>query len=289
LWVRRSVELPIEATPPATLHVKVVTGAIEVRAEGRAKPDAPTVVKTKNATDREVALLFERNAWAADAVLGTVIASMPEFVNLFATEAPAAGVELSVGHIAVLFSDLTGSTALYERVGDARAFAIVEDHFKILEGAVSAHGGAIVKTMGDAIMATFPSAREAVAASLAMIAAHDAKYRASDLGVKIGVHAGACLAVRANDRLDYFGTTVNISARLQAQAASSELVLTEALAAQPPVRALLEKLPHKPFEARLKGIKEEQKLVAIDCKSLAKIETAPAPTKEAPAAIAASG
>lgn len=269
LWIRRTGDLPSDPRP-AEVRIRVTDDALEIAPSGRAAAGAPTKVITENATDRETALLFERSAWEADAVLGTVIASMPEFVDLFATEAPAAGVELSVGHLALLFSDLTGSTALYERVGDARAFAIVEDHFRLMAAAIAAQGGAIVKTMGDAVMASFPSAREAVAASLAMIASHDAKYAATGLGVKIGVHAGPCLAVRANDRLDYFGTTVNVAARLQAQARASELVVTERLAAEPPVSALIEGLPRRPFEALLKGIREEQRLVGIDAAELAR-------------------
>ena len=112
LWVRRTADVEIDARP-AELRIRVTADAIEAVASGVAADGAPTRVLSENATDREVALLFERSAWEADAVLGTVIASMPEFVNLFATEAPAAGVELSVGHLALLFSDLTGSTALY--------------------------------------------------------------------------------------------------------------------------------------------------------------------------------
>jgi class 3 adenylate cyclase len=216
-----------------------------------------------NRSQDEVALLLERASWSADAVLGTTIASMSEFANLFATEAPAAGVELSVGHVALLFSDLTGSTALYERVGDARAFAIVEDHFRLCERQIAESGGAIVKTMGDAVMASFPTLREGVRAALGMIRAHDAKYAEMGLGVKLGVHAGPCLLVRANERRDYFGTTVNVSARLQAQAASSELVLTAANADDPSVAAVIEGRARRPFQAKLKGIREEQQLLAI--------------------------
>ncbi len=267
LWTRRTAELTLDGAMPAELRVRVTADAIEVTPSGELAPGAATKLVSENASEREAVLLLERGAWSADVVLGTVIASMPEFMNLFATEAPAAGVELSVGHIALLFSDLTGSTALYEKVGDARAFAIVEDHFRLMETAISAAGGAIVKTMGDAVMASFPTAREAIAAALQMIAMHDAKYGAIGLGVKVGVHAGPCLAVRANDRLDYFGTTVNVAARLQAQARASEVVLTETLALEPGVRALIEALPSRPFGATLKGIREEQRLRGVDARS----------------------
>lgn len=274
LWVRRTADIEL-AEAPAVLRVRVGDDRIEVRAEGKAEPGAPTTVLTENATSQEIALLFERGAWTASAVLGTAIASMPEFVNLFATEAPAVGVELGVSHIAILFSDLTGSTALYERVGDARAFAVVQEHFKLLEEVITAHGGAMVKTMGDAVMASFPTAREAVAAALTMIEAHNAKLGGVGMGLKVGVHAGPCLAVRANDRLDYFGTTVNLAARLQAQARADELVLAQQLAEQPSIHGLIGALPRRFFEASLKGIQEQQRLVGIMASSLARHPSRP--------------
>jgi class 3 adenylate cyclase len=97
--------------------------------------------------------------------------------------------------------------------------------------------------------------------------------------VKLGVHAGACLAVRANERLDFFGTTVNVAARLQAQAKAGELVVTEELAANPSVRALLEGRPRRPFEAALKGIAALQRLVGVSA-------VGPAPTLATPSAPA---
>jgi class 3 adenylate cyclase len=209
-------------------------------------------------------ILVERAGWSADAVSGSVIASFPDFLDLFATEAPAAGVDLSIGNLALLFTDLTGSTAMYERIGDARAFAIVEEHFRAMEAIVTAHEGAVVKTMGDAVMASFASASQAVAAAIAMVRENDRLHGDVGLGVKIGVQAGPCLAVRANERLDFFGTTVNVAARLQAQAKAGGLVVTEELARTPGVAEQLDALPRVPFEATLKGIREAQKLLAID-------------------------
>jgi class 3 adenylate cyclase len=77
------------------------------------------------------------------------------------------------------------------------------------------------------------------------------------------VGAGPCLAVRANDRLDYFGSTVNLSARLQARAENGQLVVTRELAAQPEVSDLLAPFAQTPFRASLKGIAVEQELVAV--------------------------
>ncbi|MBX3269334.1 MAG: hypothetical protein KF729_03685 [Sandaracinaceae bacterium] len=244
---------------PATLAVTVTSDGVRVEREGAAS--GASTLRLVNATDDVATVLIERAGWSADAVLGSVIASFPDFLDLFATEAPASGVDLRVGHLALLFSDLVGSTALYERVGDARAFAIVEEHFRAMGAAIERHEGAIVKTMGDAVMASFPSLGHGVAAARAMIEAHDAAHAGDGLGVKIGVHAGPCLAVRANDRLDFFGTTVNMAARLQAKAEASEIVLTEQSYDEPGVVEVLGAFPVRRFEASLKGIEERQRLV----------------------------
>lgn len=229
-----------------------------------AASDNAGLLRLVNRTSHRVTVLVERSQWSADAVLGSVIASFPEFLDLFATEAPASGVDLSIGSLALLFSDLTGSTALYQRVGDARAFAIVEEHFRIMERIVNEHDGAIVKTMGDAVMATFPTAAQAVAAALEMVVANDAAHGDLGLGVKLGVHAGPCLAVRANERLDFFGTTVNLAARLQGAAEGGHVVLTREIADE--VSGVLGERPKRPFRAALKGISNEQELVTVDAR-----------------------
>ena len=261
LWTKLSEEHSI-AQRPARIEIRVGE-VLEVKIEGSAPEGTPSRVVLFNDTDDEVAVLLERTSWSSDAVLGTVITSMPEFSTLFATEAPASGVELRVGQIALLFSDLTGSTALYERVGDAKAFAIVEEHFRLMGEVVGRHGGGVVKTMGDAVMASFPSLGAAVEAGLEMVDVHDAAMRDLNLTVKIGAHVGPCLCVRANERLDYFGTTVNVAARLQAQAGPSEVVITESAMGDPAVARAIEGAERTLFEARLKGIKAEQRLVAL--------------------------
>ncbi|MGO8264200.1 adenylate/guanylate cyclase domain-containing protein, partial [Rhizobium ruizarguesonis] len=67
-----------------------------------------------------------------------------------------------------IFTDLRGSTALYERVGDLAAFDLVRAHLRVLHEIVATEAGAVVKTIGDAVMATFPSTDRAVAAALRM-------------------------------------------------------------------------------------------------------------------------
>lgn len=255
-------DIASNGVPPG---VRVVVRDHDIRCEV-VSLDARTVELTCEAA-LPATVLIERAGFTSDIVLGSVMMSFPEFVGLFASEAPATGVDLRVGHIAVLFTDLTDSTAMYERVGDARAFALVHAHFRVLATSIDAHGGALVKTMGDAVMATFPDAARAVAAALEMVDRHVVAEGLGGLGVKVGVHAGPCLAVRANDRLDYFGSTVNVAARLQAKAKAGQVVITQAMADNPGVRVLLESRGTHAFEAGLKGVAAIQRLIAIEARS----------------------
>jgi len=259
---RATLEL---AAAPAELHIVALDDSLEVEPRaGAAQPGAPTRLVVESSASAPTVILIERSGWSADAVLGTIVATFPDFLDLFAMEAPATGVDLSIGHVAILFSDLTGSTALYERIGDAKAFAVVEEHFRLMSTAIAEHSGAVVKTMGDAVMATFASAADAVRAALAMIDASDRAHATYGLGLKLGVHAGPCLVVRANDRIDFFGTTVNIAARLQGQASAGHVVLALEVAEHPAVRALIEGRPRRRFDASLKGLGGTRALVAVD-------------------------
>jgi class 3 adenylate cyclase len=252
--------------PPAALRLTLRAGGMTVEPSGRAAPGDESAVTVTNASDAAVVLLVERRGWSADIALGSVISTLPDFLDLFATEAPATGVDLSVGALTLLFSDLTGSTAMYERLGDARAFAIVQEHFRIMTDAVARHRGAIVKTMGDAVMATFESPVDAFACAVEMVENTHRAHGGIGLSVKLGLHEGPCLAVRANEHLDFFGTTVNVAARLQAQAHANQIVVMRELLEHPDIARVVRergmRLRH--FDAHLKGIREVQKLVEVD-------------------------
>jgi class 3 adenylate cyclase len=161
-----------------------------------------------------------------------------------------------------LFTDLKGSTELYERIGDLAAFDLVRAHFQVLNQIVAAEAGAIVKTIGDAVMATFPTPDRALAAALRMREAmrklNDGRGR-EDLLLKIGIHEGPCLAVVLNDRQDYFGTTVNVAARVQALADSRAILATRPVVADPHASQLLATSGLNPTAQRraLRGIADE--------------------------------
>src|SRR5262249_12460816 len=137
---------------------------------------------------------------------------------------------LSIKSLAVLFSDLQASTALYERVGDLRALELVNAHFdKLMEG-VRQHRGAVVKTIGDAARAAFAEPEHAVAAAAAMTeAVRTIDTEGDSLALKIGIHAGSCIGIQTNHQIDYFGSAVNTAARVQGVAQGGEIVVTEAI------------------------------------------------------------
>jgi class 3 adenylate cyclase len=169
---------------------------------------------------------------------------------------------LKLTSLTVLFTDLKGSTALYERVGDLAAYDIVRAHFALLSSLVRRRGGAVVKTIGDAVMATFDAPDDGLAAALDMRQAMDelnASGRGEGLHVKIGLHEGPCLAVTSNDRLDYFGQTVNVAARVQGLAEARAIYVTEPIVRDAAVgeRIRSEGLTAIAKRALLRGIADE--------------------------------
>jgi class 3 adenylate cyclase len=184
------------------------------------------------------------------------------FRDLYGTDTIDVDQRLKITSLTFLFTDLKGSTELYERVGDLVAFDLVRAHFRVLNEIVAAEAGAVVKTIGDAVMATFPTPDRAVAAALrmreAMPALNDRRSN-EDLLLKIGIHEGPCLAVVLNDRQDYFGTTVNIAARVQALADSRTILATRSVVNDPQASALLETSGFRPIvqHRALRGIADE--------------------------------
>jgi class 3 adenylate cyclase len=169
---------------------------------------------------------------------------------------------LKITSLTFLFTDLKGSTALYERVGDLAAFDLVRAHFHALLEIISSEKGAVVKTIGDAVMATFIRPEHALAAGLRMRAAMDklnAGRGTDDLVVKIGIHEGPCLAVMLNERQDYFGQTVNIAARVQGLATSQSIHITGPVIDAPAVAAMLDEQAITPIQkqAALRGIADK--------------------------------
>jgi class 3 adenylate cyclase len=190
------------------------------------------------------------------------------FRDLYGTDTIDVEQRLKITSLTFLFTDLKGSTELYERVGDLVAFDLVKAHFRVLNEIVASEAGAVVKTIGDAVMATFPTPDRAVAAALRMREAMrdlNDRHSREDLLLKIGIHEGPCLAVVLNDRQDYFGTTVNIAARVQGLADSHTILATRSVVTDPQASALLESSGLTPTSQRraLRGIADEMAVYEI--------------------------
>ncbi|MEO6784451.1 MAG: adenylate/guanylate cyclase domain-containing protein [Bradyrhizobium sp.] len=175
---------------------------------------------------------------------------------------------LKITSLTFLFTDLKGSTALYERVGDLVAFDLVRAHFHALLEIISSEKGAVVKTIGDAVMATFNRPEQALAAGLRIRAAMEklnVERGTRDLVVKIGIHEGSCLAVMLNERQDYFGQTVNIAARVQGLSTSHAIHVTGSVIDAPAVTAILDREAITPIQkqAALRGIADKMVVYEI--------------------------
>jgi class 3 adenylate cyclase len=175
---------------------------------------------------------------------------------------------LKITSLTFLFTDLKGSTALYERVGDLSAFDLVRAHFRALLEIIAAEKGAVVKTIGDAVMATFIKPEHAITAGLRMRAAMNElnKQRgANDLVLKIGIHEGPCLAVMLNERQDYFGQTVNIASRVQSLSTAQEIHITGPVLDAPAVAEVLKQREIRPIQkqAALRGIADKMVVYEI--------------------------
>lgn len=224
----------------------------------------PTVI-LRNPRDLRQAIKFEHQRHRIHAASAALVTTLQDFRDQFAAEVLRPGVRLGVSNLAILFSDLKDSTKLYEHQGDAAAFALVQEHFDIMQRIIARHQGAVVKTIGDAIMAAFTHNADAVAAALEILRAFADYNQSHDtpIIIKLGVHKGACIALNLNDKLDYFGSTVNRSARTQSQSQGEDLVVSKELMEDPEVQALLEPHAPEPFTAELKGIREAQQLYRV--------------------------
>lgn len=161
---------------------------------------------------------------------------------------------------AVLFADVAGSTALYEVLGDERAFDLVERCLAIMSACTADAGGRVVKTIGDAVMAVFADSDVAATAAIAM------QRRVDELGPRLGVHLCLRIGFHAGTVVerdnDVFGDTVNLASRLCDLASRGQIVTVRETAAglaqrfRPDLREL--------FAIAVKGKEQEVHLVELN-------------------------
>lgn len=149
----------------------------------------------------------------------------PDFRDLFAKEHLKSDLRLHLGEQALLFTDVVGSTAYYEKVGDAKAFDDVRKHFVDVFEIIKKSQGQIVKTIGDAVMASFPTVEDALSASEKIQKSFDGSRPEANLRLRISIHKGVVIAVHLDSGLDYFGSAINKCAKIQNLAGAGQIAM----------------------------------------------------------------
>jgi class 3 adenylate cyclase len=158
----------------------------------------------------------------------------------------------------ILFTDVEGSTALTDRLGDAKARDLLREHERMIREALKSHGGSEVKALGDGFMTSFSSAVRALECAIAMqraFAEHNESAKESIL-VRVGLNAGEPIA----EGEDLYGTAVNLAARIAGEADGGEILASNV------VRELVagkEFLFADRGEASLKGFEEPVRLYEV--------------------------
>jgi class 3 adenylate cyclase len=250
-------QLDIEHDGAAFPTIVVARGTDGAPAIAVGEKAASGEIRMINRGDRDFGVVIESREWLRDALTAHRATTMQAFRDLLPGNALRPDEDIAIDNVTLMFTDLKGSTALYERIGDGRAYRLVRDHFAFLAAVVRRHDGTLVKTIGDAVMAAFSDPADAVAAALDVqdeVASFNARAGEEAITIKLGLHGGPCIAVTMNDRLDYFGSIVNTAARLQGQSRGGDIVLSESLAGDAAVAALLAGRVMEREMAPLKGV-----------------------------------
>lgn len=220
-------------------------------------PAALGRLRLTNRRPRAATLIVESRDWASDALTADRVTALQSFRDLFSDVVLRPGDEVGIANITLMFTDLKNSTEMYSRIGDADAFYRVREHFAYLGNEVRENNGAVIKTIGDAVMAAFADPADGVRAAIAIqhnVARLNSAVGGDELIIKIGLHSGHCIAVTLNDRLDYFGATVNLCARLQGESRGGDIIISQILADDPVVGDLIGEMALEEESALIRGV-----------------------------------
>lgn len=164
-------------------------------------------------------------------LLEPTITAIEEFMSELGIgdSGPPSG-EVATGMRTILFTDVEGSTALTDRLGDAKARELLREHERITREALKSHGGSEVKTLGDGFMASFGSATKALECAVALQQAFEGHNESASeaIRVRVGLNAGEPIAEDdPAGRSDLFGTAVNMAARIAAKADAGEILVAD--------------------------------------------------------------
>jgi len=219
-----------------------------------------------NRSSEAILCQFEKKKWNEKGLYASEISSFHEFRSLFSSEILREGEKLKAKNLTILFTDLLDSTSIYLNQGEDEAIGQVMNHFKIIQKIVSEERGSVVKTIGDSVMAVF---HEPVSSLKAVERIQKIFSNSNSFGdsfkLKAGIHVGDCTAVTLNNRIDFFGTAVNIASRLVDVANEKEIIISEQVYNHADVRRYLtnhsDRFLLKDSQTLLKGFSDEEFMV----------------------------
>lgn len=235
---RWTFQLPGDFTKPPDRAGLLAPGALKLA------PQRQRLV-FDNQHSAELVLRIERRAQREDALTAARASASPLFRELFPDEVLQAGKLVSVAAVTFLaadlgqISDLESPNNLYQRLEEPRVFALLHEHCVLGDECLRGQGGAVIKTLGETVLAVFDDESAALRGALAW---HERLTRelkphwpavAEQLRLRVGLHRGAALAATINGRLDYFGATVDQALRLPSLGQTDQLLVTRDLAADP--------------------------------------------------------
>jgi serine/threonine protein kinase/class 3 adenylate cyclase len=244
---------------PWVAELRVVGGAagrevlVELSSEHR--PALPAVASGgqvllfDNGRPHEMIVRVERTAGRDDALTAAQATTLPAFRALFPGELLSPGQLARASAVSLLLTRIENGSGLYARLGEARAFQVLQECFRRQEELIRREGGALVKVVEETVYAVFPEVPAAVRAGLALPATLADNPDTAALEVKVAVHRGLVMVATINNRLDYFGGTVKQAGALLEAGAAGELLVTTAVAGDPEVHPLLASLPRQIAEA----------------------------------------
>jgi class 3 adenylate cyclase len=204
-------------------------------------------------------IVIEDRSWLAEVLTAERVTTMQAFRDLFSDQVLRPGDEVTIRNISFLFTDLVGSARLFADIGDAAAYQLVREHYAILGEVVRQHDGTIVKTRGDGVHAAFLTPDAALLASIEMqqaIRQFNNESSRDPIAIRIGINAGSSISVNLNDRLDYYGKTVNLAARLEGEGSAGDITMSRDFVEDPAVAEILRSYDRREHEAHLKGLDE---------------------------------
>lgn len=211
-------------------------------------------------------VVIEDQSWLRDVLTAERVTTLQAFRDLFSDQVLRPGDEVSIRNISFMFTDLVGSSNLFSDMGDATAYHIVREHFFDLGEIVRRQAGTIVKTSGDGIHAAFLTPDDALRASIEMqrlMLDFNQRLGLDSVAIRIGLHSGNSIAVTLNGRLDYYGTAVNLTARLEGIGKAGDITMSKTFASDPSVDAILCSYEKCEGAQVLKGFAEASEYVQI--------------------------